>query len=66
MSRSRAFNRSSRFNAKKRRKSLRSVLPGLQNDSLKGQEPIDHSQELIQKLTHREALSELIDPSPIT
>ena len=66
MSRSRAFNRSSRLNAKRRRKALRSVLPGLQVDSSKVEDPIDQSQELIQKLTHREALSELIDPSPNT
>ncbi len=62
MSRSRAFNRSTRFNAKRRRRTLRSALPGLQDVSRKDQEPIDHSQALIQKVTHREALAELIDP----
>ena len=62
MSRSRAFNRSSRLNAKRRRRALRSVVPGLQDDFRKYQNPIDHSQELIQKVTHREALTELIDP----
>ena len=61
MSRSRAFNRSSRLNAKRRRKALRSVLPGLEDDFSKNNNPIDHSQELIQKVSHREALTDLID-----
>ena len=61
MSRSRAFNRSTRFNAKRRRKTLRSVLPGFQDDLRKLEHPIDHSQELIQKVTHREAMTELIE-----
>ena len=61
MSRSRAFNRSTRFNAKRRRKTLRSVLPGSKDDLRKLEHPIDHSQELIQKVTHREAMTELIE-----
>ena len=62
MSRSRAFNRSSRFNAKKRRMVLRSGVPGLQDNSRKVEELIDHSQELIQKVSAREAISELMEP----
>jgi len=61
MSRSRAFNRSGRLNAKRRRKALRSVLPGLEDDCSKNQSNIDHSQGLIQKVIHRETLADLID-----
>ena len=59
MSRSRAFNRSSRFNAKKRRRALRSCVPALQDDPSKFEQPINHSQELIQKVSGREAMAEL-------
>ena len=61
MSRSRAFNRSSRFNAKRRRRNLREVIPFLQEDSKGVGKPFDHSQELIEKTTQREVLADLLD-----
>ncbi len=65
MSRSRAFNRSSRLTAKRRRRVLRSVVPGFEGDSRKVDKPIDHSQDLLQKANEKEALAELIEPQMI-
>ena len=56
MSRSRAFNRTSRFIAKRRRRTLRAELPGSKDVSRKVDQLVDHSQELIRKATEREAL----------
>ena len=61
MSSSRAFNRSNRLNAKRRRQALRSVLPGLQDDSRRLEKSIDKSQELLHKATQREVLIDLIE-----
>ena len=65
MSRSRAFNRSSRFNAKKKRSSLRSELPGLKDSSRKVAQPVDRLEGLVEKTTEREALAELIEAQMI-
>ena len=61
MSRSRAINRSNRLNAKKRRRTFRSVMPSLQDDLRKGEEPNDQSKDLIQKITEREVLFDLME-----
>ena len=65
MSRSRAFNRTSRFIAKRRRRILRAELPGSKDVSRKVDQLVDHSQELIRKATEREALEELTEPQII-
>ena len=61
MSRSRAFNRTNRLNAKKRRKSLRSAIPCLQEGSLKDKNSIDNSKELLKQASAREILRDLSD-----
>ena len=65
MSRSRAVNRSNRFNAKRRRRTLRSGIPGLQDDSRRVEKTIDHSQDLLRKAAEKETLADLMDPQTI-
>ncbi len=62
MSRSRAFNRTNRFNAKRKRKSLRSEVPCLQEGSNKDKKNIDNSKELLKQASNREILMDLIEP----
>ncbi len=65
MSRSRALNRSNRAIAKRRRRTLRSVVPSLQNEMSNQPKPIDHSQDMQKKALAKETLLELIDPQTI-
>ncbi len=62
MARSRAFNRFNRFTAKRRRKALRSEVLSVRDEIGKGDELIDHSQELRQQEFQREALMDFIEP----
>ncbi len=63
MSRSRALNRSSRLNAKKRRRSLRSAIPSLQDGSSKKIESTSgHAQQLLQKAFQKELQVDLLEP----
>ncbi len=62
MSRSRAVNRSNRFIAKRRRRALRSVVPGLREDLSQEIKSIDHSEQLQKKLSDKEVLLELLEP----
>ncbi len=59
MFRTRALNRSNRLNAKRRRRTLRSVLPSLQDSSR-----VDNSQVMLRKTTLKEASFDLIDHEP--
>ena len=59
MSRSRAFNRSHRITAKKRRMALRSCVHGLKEESRKS---FDHTQALRDKASHKDILVDLIEP----
>ncbi len=56
--RSRALTRSTRLNAKRRRKFLRGVLPELQNGVSKIARPFNHSQEIRMEALHKEAISD--------
>lgn len=62
MSRSRALNRSSRINAKRRRRTLRSAIPSLKDEASRGTQQIDNSQEMIENATKKEALIDLLEP----
>ena len=62
MSRSRSLNRLNRFNAKKRRRGLRSVVPGL-GDNVSGiEKTINQSQDLHLKAIENEILQDLMEP----
>ena len=61
MTRSRAFNRFNRLNAKRRRHTLRSEVPGLQYHYEVVAKKIDYSQELLKKVSESEVLAELMD-----
>ena len=58
---SRAVNRSKRSNAKNKRRTLRTLILGLQDDSFRDTKPVDHSQDLLQKVSLREAQMDLVD-----
>ncbi len=62
MTRSRAENRSNRFTAKRKRRSLRAVLPALQADSMT-QKTIDHSQRMREKACEEEAIMDFTHSS---
>ncbi len=62
MSRSRAVNRSNRFNAKQRRKTLRSEIPGFQDALQRESNDFDHSKNLLRKTKEKEIWSDLMEP----
>jgi len=61
MSRSRSLNRLNRLNAKRRRQSLRSALPGLNDNSFEVEKRIDQSQDLLLKVIENEILRDLME-----
>ncbi|HGY5534811.1 MAG TPA: hypothetical protein ACN46U_04615 [Prochlorococcus sp.] len=62
MTRSRAFNRSHRFTAKKRRHALRAAIPDLNLGTNQARKSVDHSQELRQQAWQKDLMLELIEP----
>ena len=61
MARSRAFNRFHRFLARQKRRGLRSALPQFQLNSDSYGAPIDHSRDLLNSLSGREAQLDLLE-----
>ena len=62
MSHSRSLNRLNRFNAKRRRRSLRSAIPGLDDNSFGIEKTIDQSQDLFLKSIENEIVQDLMEP----
>ena len=61
MSRSRSYNRFHRYLARQKRRGLRSVLPQYQVDFEYYGSPIDHSQDMLNRLKGREIELELLE-----
>ena len=62
MPRSRSLNRLNRLNAKRRRRSLRSAVPGLDDNSFGIEKTIDHSKDLLLKSIENEIVQDLMEP----
>ena len=61
MSRSRSYNRSHRYLARQTRRVLRSVMPQYQIEYEYYGTPIDHSQDMLNRLKGREIELELLE-----
>ena len=62
MTRSRAFTRSNRFNAKKRRRTLRTAVPSLSKECKREPELADHSDGLMLEALNKEVMLDLLEP----
>ncbi len=63
MTRSRALNRSNRITAKRRRRALKTALPGMQDDFCKTDQAFDHAKHLLEKASQKDVFLELIETS---